>query len=70
MVPVPPRHTGQPGHDRLAHFLRNLVATGVGANLVTDAHIATVSMESQAGVHSNDTGFSRYPGLRWRNPLF
>ena len=41
----------------------------VGANLVTDAHIAALAMEYQAEVHSNDTDFSRFPGLRWRNPL-
>ena len=48
---------------------RNLVAAGVGANLVTDAHIATLAMEYQAEVHSNDSDFGRFPGLRWRNPL-
>ncbi len=58
-----------PGPDHLIHFRRNLVAAGVGANLVTDAHIAAVAMEYQAEVHSNDTDFSRFPGLRWRNPL-
>ena len=58
-----------PGVDHLAHFRRNLTAAGVGANLVTDCHIAALAMEYQAEVHSNDTDFSRFPGLRWRNPL-
>ncbi len=58
-----------PGADHLTLFRRNLVAAGVGANLVTDAHIAAMAMEYQAEVHSNDTDFSRFPGLRWRNPL-
>ena len=58
-----------PGADHLLHFRRNLLAAGVGANLVTDSHIAAVAMEYQAEVHSNDTDFSRFPGLRWRNPL-
>ena len=58
-----------PGADHLVHFRRNLVAAGVRANLVTDSHIAAVAVEYQAGVHSNDTDFSRFPGLRWRNPL-
>ena len=58
-----------PGVDHLAHFRRNLAAAGVGANLVTDSHIAALAMEYQAEVHSNDTDFSRFPGLRWRNPL-
>ena len=58
-----------PGADHLVHFRLNLLAAGVGANLVTDSHIAAVAMEYQAEVHSNDTDFSRFPGLRWRNPL-
>ena len=58
-----------PGADHLVHFRRNLLAAGVGANLVTDCHIAAVAMEYQAEVHSNDLDFSRFPGLRWRNPL-
>ena len=58
-----------PGADHLLHFRRNLLAAGVGANLVTDCHVAAVAMEYQAEVHSNDTDFSRFPGLRWRNPL-
>ncbi len=58
-----------PSADHITHLRRNLDAAGVGANLVTDAHIASLAMEYQAEVHSNDTDFSRFPGLRWRNPL-
>ena len=58
-----------PGAEHISHFRRNLDAAGVGANLVTDAHIAALAMEYQAEVHSNDTDFSRFPGLLWRNPL-
>ena len=58
-----------PGAEHLTHLRRSLAAAGVGGNLVTDAHIAALAMEYQAEVHSNDTDFSRFPGLRWRNPL-
>lgn len=58
-----------PGADHLTHVRRNLDAAGVGANLVTDAHIAALAIEYQAEVHSNDADFGRFPGLRWRNPL-
>ena len=58
-----------PGAEHLTHLQRNLGAAGVGGNLVTDAHIAALAMEYQAEVHSNDADFSRFPGLRWRNPL-
>ena len=53
----------------MTHLRRNLVAAGIGANLVAFAHIAAIAMEYQAEVHSNDTDFSRFPGLLWRNPL-
>ena len=58
-----------PGREHLALFRRNLDAAGVGGNLVTDAHIAAIAMEYQAEVHSNDSDFARFPGLRWHNPL-
>ena len=58
-----------PGADHLTHLRRSLAAAGVGANLVTDSHIAALAIEYQAEVHSNDSDFGRFPGLRWRNPL-
>lgn len=58
-----------PGTEHLKLLARNLEAAGVGASLVTDAHVAALAMEYQAEVHSNDNDFSRFPGLRWRNPL-
>ena len=58
-----------PGVEHLTRLQQNLDGAGVGANLVTDAHIAALAMEYQAEVHSNDSDFSRFPGLRWRNPL-
>ena len=58
-----------PGSDHLTHLRQSLDAAGYGANLVTDAHLASIAMEYQAELHSNDADFSRFPGLRWRNPL-
>lgn len=58
-----------PGAQHLSLFRQALQAAGVGGNLVTDAHIAALAMEYQAEVHSGDNDFSRFPGLRWRNPL-
>ena len=58
-----------PGADHLARLREILDSAGVGASLVTDAHIAALAIEHQAEVHSNDSDFSRFPGLRWRNPL-
>lgn len=58
-----------PGARHLEHFRRNLAVTGSGTNLVADAHIAALAMEYDAELHSNDSDFDRFPGLRWRNPL-
>ena len=33
------------------------------------AQLAALAVENQAELHSNDTDFSRFDGLRWRNPL-
>ncbi len=39
--------------------------------LLTDAHIAVLVIDNQAAavVHSNNTDFNRFAGLRWSNPL-
>ncbi|MDE0193942.1 MAG: type II toxin-antitoxin system VapC family toxin [bacterium] len=58
-----------PGTQHLAIFAEAVAAAGVGGNLVTDAHIAALAIEYQAELHSNDSDFARFPGLRWRNPL-
>lgn len=44
-------------------------ATGVAGNLTTDAHLAALAIEHQCQLHSSDTDFGRFPGLRWYNPL-
>ena len=59
----------EPGRDHLRLMRRALAATGVGGNLVNDAHVAALAIEQQAEVHTNDADFARFPGVRWRNPL-
>ncbi len=58
-----------PSSRHLMFLRRNLMAAGVGGNLVSDAHIAALAMEHQAEVHTNDRDFVRFPGLMWRNPI-
>lgn len=43
--------------------------TSFSGTLATDAHLAALAIEHQAELHSNDSDFARFPGLRWRNPL-
>ncbi len=49
--------------------LGELLSGPMGPNLVTDAHLAALAIEHQAELHSNDTDFSRFSGLSWRNPV-
>jgi len=39
------------------------------ANLVTDAHIAALAIEHGCDLASTDADFSRFPKLKWINPL-
>ena len=59
----------QPGRRHL-DILAGFVEAGVIASaVVTYTHIAALAVENQASVHSNDTHFGRFPGLRWTDPL-
>ncbi|HVB40775.1 MAG TPA: TA system VapC family ribonuclease toxin [Terriglobales bacterium] len=46
-----------------------LETLGTAGNLVTDAQIAAVALETGAVVHTADTDFARFPGVRWYNPI-
>jgi toxin-antitoxin system PIN domain toxin len=46
-----------------------LPAAQVKGPLVTDAHLATLAIEHGATLYSTDSDFSRFPRLRWRNPI-
>ena len=58
-----------PGDRHLEYLQRNLAVLGSGSNLVTDAHIAALAMENDAVLHTYDSDFVRFPGLRWHNPI-
>jgi len=50
-------------------FRKMLVDGQAVANLVTDAHLAALAIEHGCELISTDTDFSRFPGIKWRNPL-
>jgi toxin-antitoxin system PIN domain toxin len=39
------------------------------ANLVVDAHLAALAIEHGCTLYSTDSDFSRFPKLKWKNPL-
>jgi toxin-antitoxin system PIN domain toxin len=56
--------------ERHAAVLRELLAPlGTAGNLTTDAHLAALAIEHGAQLCSCDADFSRFPGLRWTDPL-
>jgi toxin-antitoxin system PIN domain toxin len=56
--------------ERHARNLRELLAPlGTAGNLTTDAQLAALAIEHGAELCSRDADFSRFPGLRWRDPL-
>lgn len=62
-VPVAagPRHW-----DIFARLCRSVSARG---NLVPDAFLAALAIESGSELATTDRDFARFPGLRWRHPL-
>ena len=51
-------------------FRKMLVEGQAVANLVTDAHFGrSGSSEHGCELISTDTDFSRFPGIKWKNPL-
>ncbi len=58
-----------PGTRHLSILENMFQSSEVAGNLTTDAHLAALAIEHQAELHSNDSDFGRFPGLRWVNPL-
>lgn len=62
-------HVIQPTDEHWTIFqqmLRNGKAVG---NLVSDAHLAALAVEHNCVLQSTDTDFSRFRGLKWKNPI-
>ncbi|GDY21220.1 ribonuclease VapC [Verrucomicrobiota bacterium] len=59
----------EPRSDHIEPVLNSLEKLGTAGNLVTDAQIAALAIEHGATLHTNDTDFMRFTGLRWFNPL-
>jgi hypothetical protein len=62
-VPVAPG----PRHWRI--FMDLVRETGAKGNLVPDAYLAALAIESGSEWVTTDRDFARFPNLRWRHPL-
>lgn len=58
-----------PTGQHAAVLRRLLEPIGTAGNLTTDAHLAALAIEHGAELLSRDADFSRFDGLRWRDPL-
>jgi toxin-antitoxin system PIN domain toxin len=58
-----------PGPRHWSIFTRLCLESGVKGNLVPDAFLAALAIESGCEWVSCDRDFSRFKGLRWRHPL-
>jgi len=50
-------------------FIRLCREAGVKGNLVPDAYLAALAIESGSEWITTDRDYARFPGLRWRHPL-
>ena len=53
----------------LGHLQPAVHRLGAKGNLVADAYLAALAIESGCEWITGDRDFSRFPGLRWRHPL-
>jgi uncharacterized protein len=58
-----------PGHRHWRIFTELCRASGAKGNLVPDAYLAALAIESGSEWITTDRDYTRFPGLRWRHPL-
>lgn len=58
-----------PGEQHWGLLRRALVEGQISGPLVSDAQIAALAIEHGGELNTTDRDFSRFPGLRWTNPL-
>ena len=58
-----------PGPRHWSIFEKLCRSGGVKGNLVPDAYLAALAIESGGEWITTDGDFSRFPGLKWRHPL-
>ena len=58
-----------PGPRHWGIFVRLCEAARAKGNLIPDAYLAALAIESGSEWVTTDRDYSRFPGLRWRHPL-
>ena len=65
---APSAHVVEPTARHPALVRDLLGAVAVGGNVVTDAHLAALSIEHRGAIVSYDSDFGRFPDVRWELP--
>ena len=55
--------------QNLDQSIQLLKKAGTAGSLTTDAQLAALALRCHATVHTADTDFQRFPGVRWHNPI-
>jgi hypothetical protein len=58
-----------PGDDYWTLFRQMVIDGQAAGGLMSDAHLAALTIECGGVLHTTDRDFGRFPGLRWINPL-
>ncbi|MGD1024879.1 MAG: TA system VapC family ribonuclease toxin [Candidatus Sulfotelmatobacter sp.] len=58
-----------PGDEHWLIFRKMIVDGQASGPLVSDAHLAALTLEYGGVLYTTDRDFARFPGLRWTNPL-
>ncbi len=58
-----------PGPRHFEIFLRLIEAVGAKGNLIPDAYLAALAIESGCEWITTDMDYARFEGLNWSNPL-
>lgn len=59
----------RPGPRHWSLFTSLCERTGAKGNLIADAYLAAIAIESGCEWITTDRDFARFPDLRWRHPL-
>lgn len=65
----PPVQVLDPGPDHIRDTLALLENLGTAGSLVSDAQMVALTLDHDAVLHTADTDFVRFQGLRWLNPI-
>jgi toxin-antitoxin system PIN domain toxin len=58
-----------PGARHWEIFTHLCISVGARGNLIPDAYLAALAIESGTEWVTTDRDYARFPGLRWRHPL-